>query len=58
MVAVLPPDGLSRPLVATVFGLARRHLSVVQAAGPALARAVRDDGAPERRTRLARLVML
>ncbi len=58
VVAVLPPDGLSRPLVATVFGLARRHLSVVQAAGPALARAVRDDGAPERRTRLARLVML
>jgi hypothetical protein len=29
----------------------------VQAAGPALARAVRDAGAPARRTRLARLVM-
>ncbi|WP_207939398.1 hypothetical protein [Actinomadura darangshiensis] len=56
VVAVMPADGLSRPLVATAFGLARRHLSVVQAAGPALARAVRDDGAPARRTRLARLV--
>ncbi|KAB2348924.1 ATP-dependent DNA helicase [Actinomadura rudentiformis] len=48
--------GLSRPLVATVFGLARRHLSVVQAAGPALARAVRETGAPARRTRLAKLL--
>lgn len=57
VVAVMPPDGLSRPLVATAFGLARRHLSVVQAAGPALARAVRDNGAPERRTRLAKLVV-
>ncbi|WP_240809898.1 hypothetical protein [Actinomadura sp. WMMA1423] len=56
VVAVLAADGLSRPLVATAFGLARRHLSVVQAAGPALARAVREDGAPARRTRLARLV--
>ncbi|MGI5422599.1 helix-hairpin-helix domain-containing protein [Actinomadura luteofluorescens] len=56
VVAVLGADGLSRPLVATAFGLARRHLSVVQAAGPALARAVREDGAPARRTRLARLV--
>ncbi|WP_247612458.1 hypothetical protein [Actinomadura latina] len=50
-------EGLSRPLVATAFGLARRHLSVVQAAGPALARAVREDGAPPRRTRLATLVV-
>ncbi|MDL4820730.1 helix-hairpin-helix domain-containing protein, partial [Actinomadura opuntiae] len=56
VVAVLVPDGLSRPLVATAFGLARRHLSVVQAAGPALARAVKESGARERRTRLARLV--
>jgi exodeoxyribonuclease V alpha subunit len=48
---------LSRPLVATGFGLARRHLSIVQAAGPALARAVREAGVPERRTRLARLVV-
>ncbi|WP_157431226.1 AAA family ATPase, partial [Actinomadura hibisca] len=47
---------LSRPLAVTAFGMARRHLSVVQAAGPALARAVRETGAPERRTRLARLV--
>ncbi|TYB41635.1 AAA family ATPase [Actinomadura chibensis] len=57
VVAVLTPDGLSRPLVATAFGLARRHLSVVQAAGPALARAVREEDAPGRRTRLARLVV-
>ncbi|MEU9871867.1 helix-hairpin-helix domain-containing protein [Actinomadura sp. NPDC048021] len=56
VVAVLGADGLSRPLVATAFGLARRHLSVVQAAGPALARAVREEDAPARRTRLARLV--
>ncbi|TDC63440.1 conjugal transfer protein TraA [Actinomadura sp. GC306] len=57
VVAVLSPEGLSRPLVATAFGLAERHLSVVQAAGPALARAVREDGAPPRRTRLATLVV-
>ncbi|WP_433461467.1 helix-hairpin-helix domain-containing protein [Spirillospora sp. CA-128828] len=57
VVAVMSADGLSRPLVATAFGLARRHLSVVQAAGPALARAVRENGAPARRTRLARLVI-
>lgn len=61
VVAVMsePGDGtvLSRPLVATAFGLAERHLSVVQAAGPALARGVRENGAPERRTRLARLVV-
>jgi hypothetical protein len=56
VVAVMSADGLSRPLVATAFGLARRHLSVVQAAGPALARAVREDTAPARRTRLSRLV--
>ncbi|MBO2449889.1 conjugal transfer protein TraA [Actinomadura barringtoniae] len=60
VVAVMAPDAeaaLSRPLVATAFGLARRHLSVVQAAGPALAKAVREEGVPERRTRLARLVV-
>ncbi|GAA4227015.1 hypothetical protein GCM10022254_13640 [Actinomadura meridiana] len=56
VVAVLSPEGLSRPLVAAAFGLADRHLSVVQAAGPALARAVREETAPARRTRLARLV--
>ncbi|GGV35344.1 hypothetical protein GCM10010182_69220 [Actinomadura cremea] len=57
VVAVLPDAGLSRPLAVTAFGRAVRHLSVVQAAGPALARAVREAGTPERRTRLARLVM-
>ncbi|HEY8480316.1 MAG TPA: helix-hairpin-helix domain-containing protein [Spirillospora sp.] len=57
VVAVLSPDGLSRPLVAAAFGLAERHLSVVQAAGPALARAVREHDAPARRTRLAHLVV-
>lgn len=57
VVAVLSAEGLSRPLVATAFGLAHRHLSVVQAAGPALARAVREGGAPARRTRLATLVV-
>ncbi|MFC9974407.1 helix-hairpin-helix domain-containing protein [Spirillospora sp. NPDC127200] len=62
VVAVLAAEGeagavLSRPLAATAFGMARRHLSVVQAAGPALARAVREGAAPERRTRLARLVV-
>ncbi|WP_312874506.1 ATP-dependent RecD-like DNA helicase [Actinomadura litoris] len=57
VVAVMSGEGLSRPVVATAFGLARRHLSVVQAAGPALARAVRDVAAPARRTRLARLMM-
>ncbi|MBG6090052.1 helix-hairpin-helix domain-containing protein [Actinomadura viridis] len=63
VVAVLPPatagdDGaLTRPLVATAFGLARRHLSVVQASGPALAAAVRERPAPARRTRLAALVV-
>ncbi|MFI0408524.1 helix-hairpin-helix domain-containing protein [Actinomadura sp. 3N508] len=56
VVAVMSPEGLSRPLVAAAFGLAGRHLSVVQAAGPALARAVREAGTPARRTRLARLV--
>ncbi|WP_306470650.1 helix-hairpin-helix domain-containing protein, partial [Actinomadura litoris] len=56
VVAVMSGEGLSRPVVATAFGLARRHLSVVQAAGPALARAVRDVAAPARRTRLARLM--
>ncbi|MGP4028617.1 helix-hairpin-helix domain-containing protein [Actinomadura sp. 3N407] len=57
VVAVMSPGGLSRPLVATAFGLARRHLSVVQAAGPELARAVRENGTPARRTRLAKLVI-
>ncbi|WP_024936473.1 helix-hairpin-helix domain-containing protein [Actinomadura welshii] len=57
VVAVLSGGGLTRPLVATAFGLALRHLSVVQAAGPALARGVREGGSPARRTRLGRLVV-
>ncbi|MBX6765844.1 MAG: AAA family ATPase, partial [Actinomadura rubrobrunea] len=60
VVAVLPGEAeaaLSRPMVAAAFGLALRHLSVVQASGPALARAVAEVDAPPRRTRLARLVV-
>lgn len=62
VVAVLPgPDGaagapLPRPLVVTAFGRALRHLSVVHAAGPGLARSVRDVTAAPRRTRLAGLL--
>ena len=59
VVAVLPPEAgglLSRPLVYTALTRARRHLSVVHAAGPALARAVREVGAAPRRTRLAGLL--
>ena len=50
---VLPPEAggmLSRPLVYTALTRAARHLSVVHAAGPALARAsprsVRGRGVP------------
>jgi Helix-hairpin-helix containing domain/AAA domain len=59
VVAVLTPDSgplLSRPLVVTATGRALAHLSVVHAAGPALAKAVREVRAPERRTRLAGLL--
>jgi exodeoxyribonuclease V alpha subunit len=59
VVAVVPPEAggmLSRPLVYTGFTRARRHLSVVHAAGPALARAVRDVGARPRLTRLRDLL--
>jgi exodeoxyribonuclease V alpha subunit len=59
VVAVLPGDAagmLSRPLVYTAFTRAQRHLSVVHAAGPALARAVRMVGARPRRTRLSSLL--
>jgi exodeoxyribonuclease V alpha subunit len=55
VVVVLPPEGagmLSRPLVYTAMTRAQRHLSVVHAAGPALARAVAQVGARPRRTRL------
>jgi exodeoxyribonuclease V alpha subunit len=59
VVAVLPGEAgglLSRPLVYTAFTRAERHLSIVHAAGPALARAVRLVGARPRRTRLRRLL--
>ena len=60
VVVVLPPESvtmLSRPLVYTALTRAQRHLSVVHAAGPALARAVRTVGAQPRRTRLAELLI-
>ncbi|HET8588495.1 MAG TPA: AAA family ATPase, partial [Nakamurella sp.] len=59
VVAVLPPEAggmLSRPLVYTALTRARIHLSVVHAAGPMLARAVRHVGARPRRTRLESLL--
>jgi exodeoxyribonuclease V alpha subunit len=59
VVAVLPPEAggmLSRPLVYTALTRAQKHLSVVPAVGPALARAVRDVGARPRRTRLRELL--
>ncbi|MFJ8042148.1 ATP-binding domain-containing protein [Kitasatospora sp. NPDC096147] len=55
VVAVLPEDaaaGLTRQWVYTVFGRAERHLSVVHAAGPALAHAVAERPARPRTTRL------
>lgn len=58
-VAVLPGEAagaLSRALVVGAFTRGRRHLSVVHAAGPELARAVRDRTEPARRTRLVRLL--
>jgi exodeoxyribonuclease V alpha subunit len=59
VVLVLPPEAsgmLSRPLVYTALTRAQRHLSIVHAAGPALARGVREIGAHPRRTRLAGLL--
>jgi exodeoxyribonuclease V alpha subunit len=59
VVAVLPAEAgglLSRPLVYTAFTRAQRHLSVVTAAGAAVARAVREVGARPRRTRLPQLL--
>ncbi|MDP9432142.1 MAG: AAA family ATPase [Actinomycetota bacterium] len=56
VVAVLPPEAgglLSRPLFYTAITRASRHLSVVHAAGPALARAVHDRGNRPRTTALA-----
>jgi exodeoxyribonuclease V alpha subunit len=60
VVAVLPPEAgtmLSRPLVYTALTRAQRHLSIVHAAGPALARAVRSIGARPRTTRLRALLV-
>ncbi|HVU90608.1 MAG TPA: AAA family ATPase, partial [Jatrophihabitans sp.] len=59
VVVVLTPEAgglLSRPLVYTAMTRAQRHLSVVHAAGPAVARAVRQVGALPRRTRLVPLL--
>jgi exodeoxyribonuclease V alpha subunit len=59
VVSVLPPEAggmLSRPLVYTAWTRAQRHLSVVHAAGAALARGVREVGARPRRTRLTSLL--
>ena len=59
VVIVLPGESaglLSRPLVYTALTRAQRHLSVVHAAGPAVARAVREVGARPRRTRLRKLL--
>jgi exodeoxyribonuclease V alpha subunit len=55
VVAVLAGEtagALSRALVVGAFTRAGRHLSVVHAAGPDLARAVRERTEPARRTRL------
>ena len=60
VVVVLPPEAggmLSRPLVYTAFTRAQKHLSIVHAAGPGLARAVRQIGTLPRRTRLMRLLI-
>jgi exodeoxyribonuclease V alpha subunit len=59
VVVTLPAEAggmLSRPLVYTALTRAQRHLSIVHAAGPALARGVREVGALPRRTRLAALL--
>jgi len=60
VVVALPPEAagmLSRPLVYTAMTRAQRHLSVVHAVGPGLARAVRHVGARPRRTRLRKLLL-
>jgi exodeoxyribonuclease V alpha subunit len=59
VVVVLPPEAgrlMSRPLVYTALTRAQRHLSIVHAAGPAVARAVHQVGAIPRRTRLIPLL--
>jgi exodeoxyribonuclease V alpha subunit len=53
VVVVLPAEAggmLSRPLVYTALTRAQRHLSIVHAAGPRVAHAVRQVGARPRRT--------
>ncbi|BAJ32383.1 MULTISPECIES: helix-hairpin-helix domain-containing protein [Kitasatospora] len=55
VVVVLPPEAagqLTRQWVYAAFGRAERHLSVVHAAGPALAQAVAERPATARTTRL------
>jgi exodeoxyribonuclease V alpha subunit len=59
VVVMLPAEAggmLSRPLVYTALTRAQRHLSIVHAAGAALARGVREVDARPRRTRLAALL--
>ncbi|WP_246334832.1 AAA family ATPase [Spinactinospora alkalitolerans] len=57
VVAVFPPETKgSRPQVYTALTRAERHLSIVHAAGPALARAVREVPAITRHTRLAEVL--
>jgi exodeoxyribonuclease V alpha subunit len=59
VVVVVPPEAgrmLSRPLIYTALTRARLHLSVVQAAGRALAHAVRAVGARPRRTQLTEVL--
>ncbi|MFE9421453.1 ATP-binding domain-containing protein [Kitasatospora sp. NPDC006697] len=58
-VVVIPEEagpGLTRQWVYTAFGRAERHLSVVHAAGPALAQAVAERPAAPRTTRLRALL--
>ena len=59
VVVVLPPESgglLTRPLIYTALTRAQRHLSVVPAVGPALARAVRENGGRPRVTQLPLLL--
>jgi exodeoxyribonuclease V alpha subunit len=60
VVVVIPPESgglLTRPLVYTALTRAQRHLSVVPAVGPALSRAVRENGGRARVTRLPQLLI-
>lgn len=60
VVVVLPPEAgamLTRPLVYTALTRPQRHLSVVHAAGPRLAHAVRQVGSRPRRTWLLRALV-